>query len=67
MLDDRKTAILRAIVEEYIATETPGVQTAVVARAVPDLATMSRPDRAVAMQAMLARIGQPRSAMMPAT
>ncbi len=42
-----------------IATETPGVQTAVVARAVPDLATMSRPDRAVAMAAMLARIGQP--------
>ena len=40
-----------------IATATPPTTT--VARAVPDLATMSRPDRAVAMAAMIARIGQP--------
>ena len=50
---------------QRIATATPPTPT--VARAVPDLATMSRTDRAVAMAAMIARIGQPRSAMMPAT
>ncbi len=41
-----------------IATATPPTTT--VARAVPNLATMSRPDRDVAMAAMLARIGHRR-------
>ena len=46
-----------------IATATPPTTT--VARAVPNLATMSRTDRARVLTEMMSSIGQPRSAMMP--